>query len=205
LLAVLGPEVGARFAAVHRDHGVDLRTRTALDHLEGDKAVLTDGSTIEVDTVLVGVGAVPNDDLAREAGLAVDNGVLVDAGLRTDHPRIFAAGDVANALHPVLGERIRVEHWQNAIGQGRAAAHALLGEPVSYDDLPYFFTDQYDLGMEYFGHPGAGGFDDLRVEPGSSDDAFSAYWSREGRLVAAMHVNEWDRSEELKERVRAGR
>ena len=205
LLAVLGPEVGARFAAVHRDHGVDLRTRTALDHLDGDKAVLTDGTTIEVDTVLVGVGAVPNDDLAREAGLAVDNGVLVDAGLRTDHHRIFAAGDVANALHPVLGERIRVEHWQNAIGQGKAAAHALLGEPVSYADLPYFFTDQYDLGMEYFGHPGAGGFDDLRLEPGPSDDAFSAYWSRDGRLVAAMHVNEWDRSEELRERVRAGR
>jgi NADPH-dependent 2,4-dienoyl-CoA reductase/sulfur reductase-like enzyme len=205
LLAVLGPEIGARFAAVHRDHGVDLRTRTALDHLEGDQAVLTDGTTIEVDTVLVGVGAVPNDDLARDAGLPVDNGVLVDAGLRTDHPRIFAAGDVANALHPGLGERIRVEHWQNAIGQGRAAAHALLGEPVSYAELPYFFTDQYDLGMEYFGHLGEAGFDDLRLEPGDSDDAFAAYWTRGGRLVAAMHVNEWDRSEELKERVRAGR
>ena len=205
LVAVLGPEIGARFAAVHRGHGVDLRTGTALDHLEGDKAVLTDGTTIEVDTVLVGVGAVPNDDLAREAGLTVDNGVLVDAGLRTAHPRVFAAGDVANAVHPVLGERIRVEHWQNAIGQGRAAAHALLGEPVSYADLPYFFTDQYDLGMEYFGHLGAGGFDDLRIEPGDSDDAFAAYWSREGRLVAAMHVNEWDRSDELRDRVRTGR
>ena len=205
LLAVLGPEIGARFAAVHRRHGVDLRTRTALDPLEGDKAVLTDGTTIEVDPVLVGVGAVPNDELAREAGIAVDNGVLVDAGLRTDHPRVFAAGDVANASHPTLGERIRVEHWQNAISQGGAAAHALLGEPVSYAELPYFFTDQYDLGMEYFGHLGAAGFDDLRVEPGDSDDAFAAYWLREGRLVAAMHVNEWDRSDELRERVRVGR
>jgi NADPH-dependent 2,4-dienoyl-CoA reductase/sulfur reductase-like enzyme len=205
LVAVLGPQIGARFADVHRAHGVDLRTGTALDHLEGGRALLTDGTTIEVDTVLVGVGAVPNDDLAREAGLAVDNGVLVDAGLRTDHPRILAAGDVANALHPGLGERIRVEHWQNAIGQGRAAAHALLREPVSYAELPYFFTDQYDLGMEYFGHLGEAGFDTLRVEPGDSDDAFAAYWSRGERLVAAMHVNQWDRSEELKEGVRAGR
>jgi NADPH-dependent 2,4-dienoyl-CoA reductase/sulfur reductase-like enzyme len=204
LLAVLGPEIGARFAAVHRDHGVDLRTRTALDHLDGGEAVLTDGSTIPVDTVLVGVGVVPNDDLASEAGLRVDNGVLVDSHLRTDHPRIFAAGDVANAMHPVLGERVRVEHWQNAIGQGKTAAHVLLGEPVSYTDLPYFFTDQYDLGMEYFGYIGSGGFDDLTVEPGKTDDAFAAYWSREGRLVAAMHVNQWDRSEELRDRVREG-
>jgi 3-phenylpropionate/trans-cinnamate dioxygenase ferredoxin reductase component len=204
LLAVLGPEVGARFAAVHRDHGVDLRTRTALDHLEGAEALLTDGSTIQVDTVLVGVGVVPNDDLARDAGLRVDNGVLVDARLRTDHPRIYAAGDVANALHPLLGERVRVEHWQNAIGQGKAAAHALLGEPVSYADLPYFFTDQYDLGMEYFGYIGSGGFDELLLEDGKTDDAFAAYWSREGRLVAAMHVNEWDRSDELRDRVREG-
>jgi 3-phenylpropionate/trans-cinnamate dioxygenase ferredoxin reductase component len=202
LLAVLGPEIGARFAAVHRDHGVDLRTRTALDHLEGGEAILTDGSTIPVDTVLVGVGVVPNDDLASEAGLRVDNGVLVDSRLRTDHPRIFAAGDVANALHPLLGERVRVEHWQNAIGQGKTAAHAILGEPVSYADLPYFFTDQYDLGMEYFGYIGSGGFDDLTVEPGKTDDAFAAYWSREGRLVAAMHVNQWDRSDELRDRVR---
>jgi len=205
LLAVLGPEVGQRFAAVHREHGVDVRTRTALDRLEGGTAVLTDGRELDVDTVLVGVGVVPNDELAREAGLATDNGILVDAGLRTARPRVYAAGDVANARHPVLGERIRVEHWQNAIGQGKTVAHAILGEPATYTDLPYFFTDQYDLGMEYFGHIGAGGFDELRLEAGKSDDAFAAYWSREGRLVAAMHVNEWDRSEELKERVRAGR
>lgn len=204
LLAVLGPEVGARFAAVHRDRGVDLRTRTALDHLDGGEAVLTDGSTVPVDTVLVGVGVVPNTELAEAAGLRVDNGVLVDSHLRTDHPAIYAAGDVANALHPVLGERIRVEHWQNALGQGRTAARALLGQPATYDDLPYFFTDQFDLGMEYFGHLGAGGFDELRLEDGT-DGAFAAFWSRRGRLVAAMHVNQWDRSDELRDRVRDGR
>lgn len=204
LLAVLGPEVGARFAAAHREQGVDLRTRTALDHLDGDTAVLTDGSTVPVDTVLVGVGVVPNTELAEDAGLRVDNGVLVDSHLRTDHPAIYAAGDVANALHPVLGERVRVEHWQNALGQGRTAGRALLGQPATYDDLPYFFTDQFDLGMEYFGHLGSGGFDELRLEDGA-DGGFTAFWSRGARLVAAMHVNQWDRSEELRDRVREGR
>ncbi|MCW2761643.1 MAG: FAD-dependent pyridine nucleotide-disulfide oxidoreductase [Marmoricola sp.] len=202
LLAALGPEVAARFAAVHRAHGVDLRLGTGLGVLDGAAAVLSDGARVEPDTLLVGIGAIPNDELARAAGLTVDNGILVDEGLRTSHPAVFAAGDVANAHHPLLGTRIRVEHWQNAISQGRAAAHALLDEPVSYEDLPYFFSDQYDLGMEFFGH--AAGADDVRLEPGDSDDAFSCWWRREGRLVAAMHVNEWDRSDELRERVASG-
>ena len=204
LLAALGPEVGARFAAAHRKRGVDLRTGTGLDHLAGTTATLGDGSTVEVDTVLVGVGAVPNDELARDAGLAVDNGVLVDAGLRSSHPDVFAAGDVANAEHPLLGERVRVEHWQNAISQGKAAAHALAGEEVSFEELPYFYTDQYDLGMEYFGHVGTAGFDDLRIE-GEDPESFACFWWRGDRLVAAMHVNQWDRSDELKGRVQEGR
>ncbi|MGY2876721.1 3-phenylpropionate/trans-cinnamate dioxygenase ferredoxin reductase component [Marmoricola sp. URHA0025 HA25] len=204
LLVALGPEVGARFAAAHRKRGVDLRTGTGLDQLAGATAVLGDGTTIVVDTVLVGVGALPNDELARDAGLAVDNGVLVDAGLRTSHPDVFAAGDVANAEHPLLGERVRVEHWQNAISQGKAAAHALAGEDVSFDELPYFFTDQYDLGMEYFGHIGSAGFDDLRIE-GEDPESFACFWWRGDRLVAAMHVNQWDRSDELRSRVREGR
>jgi 3-phenylpropionate/trans-cinnamate dioxygenase ferredoxin reductase subunit len=201
LLAALGPEVAARFAEVHRAHGVDLRLRTGLDRLEGDVAVLSDGSRVQPETVLVGVGVIPNDSLARAAGLEVDNGILVDPGLRSSHPAVFAAGDVANAEHPLLGGRIRVEHWQNAISQGRAAAHALVGEPVSYDDLPYFFSDQYDLGMEFFGH--VSGQADVQLEPGDSDDAFSCWWRNDGRLVAAMHVNQWDRSDELRERVAA--
>jgi len=204
LLAALGPEVGARFAAAHRKRGVDLRTGTGLDELSGTTARLGDGSTIEVDTVLVGVGAMPNDELARDAGLAVDHGILVDAGLRASHPDVFAAGDVASAEHPLLGERVRVEHWQNAISQGKAAAHALAGEQVSFDDLPYFFTDQFDLGMEYFGHVGSAGFDDLRIE-GDDPESFACFWSRGDRLVAAMHVNQWERSDELKGRVREGR
>ena len=202
LLAALGPDVATRFADVHRAQGVDLRTRTGLDRLEGTVAVLTDGTRIEPDTVLVGIGAVPSVELAADAGLSVDNGVLVDSGLRTSHPAVFAAGDLANAAHPVLGTRIRVEHWQNAISQGRAAAHALLGEPVSYEDLPYFFSDQYDIGMEFFGH--AEGAQDVQVEAGESDDAYSCWWRRDGRLVAAMHVNQWDRSDEIRDRVAQG-
>jgi len=200
LLGVLGPEIGARFAEVHRAHGVDLRTGTQVDHLNGGTVFLTDGTELDVETVFVAVGAIPNDDLARAAGLAVDRGILVDAGLRTSAPDVFAAGDVAHAEHPVLGERIRVEHWQNAIGQGRAAAHALLGEAVRFGDLPYFFTDQYDLGMEYFGHVGAAGFDRLDVEDGA-EGSFAAFWHRGDQLLAAMHVNQWDRSDELKARV----
>ena len=129
--------------------------------------MLSDGSRVEPDTVLVGIGAIPNVELAQAAGLSVDNGILVDEGLRTSHPSVFAAGDVANAQHPVLGTRMRVEHWQNAISQGRAAAHALLGEPVSYEDLPYFFTDQYDLGMEFFGHARRSA-DDVQLEPATA-------------------------------------
>ena len=202
LLAVLGAEVATRFADVHRGHGVDLRLSTSLERLDGSAAMLSDGSRVEPDTVLVGIGVLPDDELARAAGLDVDNGILVDKGLRSSHPAVFAAGDVANAHHPVLGTRIRVEHWQNAISQGRAAAHALLGEPVSFEELPYFFTDQYDLGMEFFGH--AAGADDVRLEPGESDEAFSCWWRRDGRLVAAMHVNQWDRSDELRARVASG-
>jgi 3-phenylpropionate/trans-cinnamate dioxygenase ferredoxin reductase component len=204
LLAALGPEVGARFADAHRKRGVDLRTGVGLSHLDGGTAVLDEGSTVDVDTVLIGIGAVPNVALGDAAGLAVDNGIVVDAGLRTSAPDIFAAGDVANAVHPVLGELVRVEHWQNAIGQGRTAAHALAGEEVTYTDLPYFFTDQYDLGMEYFGHVGSAGFDRMQIEDGSGDEVFAAYWWRGDRLVAAMHVNQWDRSDELKARVAEG-
>ena len=134
-------------------------------------------------------------------------GRSVHAGLRTSHPDVFAAGDVANHAHPFVKERVRVEHWQNAVSQGKAAAHALLGEPVVYDDLPSFFSDQYDLGLEYFGHPGSAGTDSVRIEAGSGDDAeaLTARWYRGDTLVAAMHVNEWDRSEELAEQVRAAR
>lgn len=206
LLNVLGPELGQRLAEVHRRHGVDLRTSTSLEVLQDRRARISGGSELEVDTVLVGIGAVPDDALARDAGLDVDNGILVDGGLRTSHPDVFAAGDVANHEHPLLNERVRVEHWQSAVSQGKTAAHALMGEAVAYDELPSFFSDQYDVGLEYFGHPGSAGTDRVVIEDGSSgEDSLIARWYRGDLLVAAMHVNEWDRSDELKDQVRAAR
>lgn len=201
LAAALGEEVGARFAALQRSRGVDLRTGTVLDHVEGNEAVLSDGSVLHPETVLVGVGAVPNDELARAAGLEVDNGILVDAGLRTSHPDVFAAGDVARIEHPLVGERVRVEHWQNAIDQGRAAARSLVGEESGGAELPYFFTDQFDWGMEYFGYVPTGSrpHGDLSETWGG----FVARWRDGDRTLAAMHVNEWDHSDALRAEVDA--
>lgn len=138
LVTVLGPEVAQLFADLHRAHGVDLRLGTAVD----------EAALAAADLVIVGIGAIPQTELAEQAGLEVDHGVLVDERLRTSDPDIYAVGDVANHQHPVLGRRIRVEHWDTAIEQGKVAAHNLMGEDERYTHLPYFFTDQYDLGME---------------------------------------------------------
>ena len=158
LLRVLGPQMAQVFAGLHRENGVDLRLGVTVAAVRGEAASavtgveLGDGSVVEADAVVVGVGVSPNVDLARSAGLDVDNGVLVDASLRSSDPHIFAAGDVANAQHPVLGRRIRVEHWANALHQPEVVAKSMLGRDAVYDRLPYFFTDQYDLGMEYVGY-----------------------------------------------------
>ncbi|HET7356025.1 MAG TPA: FAD-dependent oxidoreductase [Nocardioidaceae bacterium] len=195
LLRVLGPEVARIFADLHRAQGVDLRTSIGLAGIEkqGDRAVvrLEDGTSLDADLVVVGVGVTPNVELAERAGLKTDNGVLVDEHLRSSDPEVYAAGDVANATHPVLGRPVRVEHWDNAIEQGRAAARSMLGEEVSYDRLPYFFTDQYDLGMEYVGHVGPDGYDEV-VLRGDPAGVFTAFWLGGGRVLAGMHVNDWD-------------
>jgi 3-phenylpropionate/trans-cinnamate dioxygenase ferredoxin reductase subunit len=201
LLRVLGPEVAGTFADLHRDHGVDLRTSVrvaAVEAADGGAVVrLEGGAAVEADLLVVGVGVSPNDALAREAGLATDNGILVDERLRTSDPDVFAAGDVANQQHPRLGRRIRVEHWDTAIEQGKAAARNMLGLDAPYDRLPYFFSDQYDLGMEYVGSVGPEGYDDVLVSPGKEAGAFTAYWLREGVVQAAMQVNSWDESDGL--------
>jgi 3-phenylpropionate/trans-cinnamate dioxygenase ferredoxin reductase subunit len=141
-------------------------------------------------------------DLAQAAGLEVDNGVLVDASLRTSDPDIFAAGDIANELHPVLGQRLRVEHWANAQNQGLAAARAMLGQDVSYDDIPYVYTDQFDLGMEYSGYASLAK-DATVVYRGDTDSGeFIAFWVADGRVVAGMNVNVWDVNEAIQGIIR---
>jgi 3-phenylpropionate/trans-cinnamate dioxygenase ferredoxin reductase subunit len=195
---VLGLEVGAVYRDLHRDHGVDLRMEAGVVGFEGDGRVervrLQHGAAIACDAVVVGVGAAPRTGLAEAAGLAVENGVLVDGRLETSVPGIFAAGDVANHLHPVLG-RLRVEHWDNALHQGPAAARAMLGADAPYARTPYFFSDQYDVGMEYAGHPAGWDRVVLRGDPATRE--FIAFWLAGGRVVAGMNVNVWDVAEDI--------
>lgn len=196
LLRVLGREVATTFAELHLTHGVDLRLGATVEAFEatgphGVTVRLGDGAELDADLVVVGIGVAPNDALAEAAGLDVDNGVLVDEWLRASDPHVYAAGDVANQLHPSLGRRIRVEHWDTAIHQGRAAARSMLGGEEAYARLPYFFTDQYDLGMEYVGTVGPDGYDEVVVR-GDPAGTHTAFWLRDGRVLAGMHVNDWD-------------
>ncbi len=189
---VLGREIGASFAELHREHGVDLRLGASVDAIDGGTVRLGDGHQVSPDLVVVGIGAGPDDRLAAEAGLDTDGGVLVDGRLRASDQHVFAAGDVANHDHPTLG-RLRVEHWDNAIEQGKHAARSLLGDEAPYDRQPYFFTDQYDLGMEYVGHVGPDGYDEVVVRGDlTGDRVFSALWVKDGQVVAGMHANDWD-------------
>ncbi|MBO0827798.1 MAG: NAD(P)/FAD-dependent oxidoreductase [Streptosporangiales bacterium] len=196
LRAALGDELGGWFGSVHRAHGVDLRLGTGIARITGEKAttgvVTGDGTEIAADAVVVGVGITPNVELAERAGLSVDNGVLVDARLGTSHPDVYAAGDVANGFLPRYGRHVRVEHWANALNGGPAAARAMLGEDVTYDRIPYFFTDQYDVGMEFSGWFPPGGYDGVVLRGSLDEGAFFSFWLSGGRVVAGMHVNMWD-------------
>jgi NADPH-dependent 2,4-dienoyl-CoA reductase/sulfur reductase-like enzyme len=205
LVRVLGPEVARTFAALHRAHGADLRVNTEVSRIEASGGVaivtLADGSSIEAELLVVGIGVTPDTSLAEGAGLSTDNGVLVDDRLRSSEPDIFAAGDIANAYHPLLGRYVRVEHWDNAIGQGVVAAQNMLGKEVSYDRLPYFFSDQYDLGMEYLGNVGPDGYDHIVVRGTPDKGTFTAFWLREGRVLAGMHANDWDAMDSIRQIV----
>ncbi len=198
LVRIVGPEVAEVFANLHREHGVDLRTGVEVAQIGPTSLTLQGGDTVEFDTLLVGIGAVPNVELAETAGLKVDNGVLVDEHLRTSDPHIFAAGDVANADNTALGYRLRVEHWDTAIKQGELAAANILGADKSNDALPYFFTDQYDFGMEYVGNPGPEGFDSVTLTGDVPGRVFRAFWLRDGIVVAAMHGNDWDAIDQVR-------
>ena len=203
LLGVLGPEVARVFADLHREHDVDLRLGVGVDAIEAGEGGasdvrLADGTSLPADLVVVGIGVQPEVGLAREAGLAVGDGVLVDGRLRSSDPDIFAVGDIAGHDHPVLGRRIRVEHWDNAIHQARAAARVMLGGDQPYDRLPYFFTDQYDLGMEYVGSVGPDGYDEVVIRGDVSSRVFTALWLQGRRVVAAMHANDWDQIDPIR-------
>ena len=209
LLRVLGPEVAQVFAGLHRERGVDLRFGVQVSEITGaggraSGVALADGSHVAADAVVVGVGIAPNIQLAEAAGLAVRNGVVVDAGLRSSHPDIFAAGDVACAYHPALGRHIRVEHWANALNQPQAAARSMLGQDVAYDQVPYFYTDQYDLGMEYAGYVEPGGYDRVVFRGDAERREFIAFWLSGGRVLAGMNVNIWDASDAIQALVRGG-
>ena len=208
LLAALGETVGEVFAALHRDHGVDLRLEAQVEEIEtkADRATglkLRDGSTVAADNVLVAVGAQPNIELAEQAGLSMsDGGVAVDASLRSSDPDIYAVGDIAAAEHPLFGTRIRTEHWANALKQPAVAVAGMLGKPGEYDELPYFFTDQYDLGMEYAGH--APSFDRVVFRGDVAGREFVAFWlDGESRVLAGMNVNIWDVLDDVKALIRS--
>jgi NADPH-dependent 2,4-dienoyl-CoA reductase/sulfur reductase-like enzyme len=208
----IGPELGEVFASLHRSHGVTFRFGEGVGELRGSAAaagrvtavVTSAGSEVPADLVVVGIGAVPNTALAEQAGLAVDNGILVSEGLRTEDPDIFAVGDVANWFNPLLGRRIRVEHWGNALAGGPAAARSMLGQDVSYDLVPYFFSDQYDLGMETAGVPEPGGYDDVVYRGDKHSLEFIAFWLNDGAVVAGMNVNVWDVTDDIQALIRSG-
>ena len=202
---IFGREIGSFYRDVHAQHGIELALGEGVEAFEGDGAIArvrtSAGRVIDCDFAVVGIGVMPRVELAQAAGLKVDNGIVVDANLQTSAPNVFAAGDVASAWHPVYAERIRLEHWANALNQGPAAARAMLGDPVSYDDIPYFFSDQYDVGMEYAGYAPA--WDEVVFRGDRGAGEFVAFWLREGRVVAGMNVNVWDINEHVQALIRS--
>jgi 3-phenylpropionate/trans-cinnamate dioxygenase ferredoxin reductase component len=210
LHSVVGAEIGEVFANLHRDHGVDLRFGDGVAEFEGDGTAVTgvgttSGATLPADVVIVGVGIAPNTELAQAAGLTVDNGVVTDARLRTSDPDIYAAGDVARWQSPLFGRGLRVEHWANANDGGPAAARSMLGGTDDYDVVPFFFSDQYDLGLEYAGDIGPDGYDEVVVRGDLKAREFVALWVRSGCVVAGMNANVWDVQDDIQALIRAGR
>ena len=209
--AAIGPRLGTVFMDRHSEAGVQFRLPASAKEIRGDDAgrvtaVVTDaGETLSADLVVIAIGVVPQTALAEEAGLTIGNGIQVDSGLRTSAEGIFAAGDVASALHPVTGQYARSEHWANAISGGKVAAQSMLGRDAVLDDIPYFYTDQFDLGMEYSGYGALTKDADVVVRGSLEDREFVAFWLREDRVVAGMNVNVWDVQEEIQDLIRSGR
>ena len=213
LYGVLGPELGGKFADLHRSHGVEFRFEESAAEFNAvgpgsakvGSVITTSGAELPADAVVVGIGAVPNDGLARSAGLEVTTGVVTDSALRTSDPDIFAAGDVASSYLPLLGRHLRMDHWSNALNGGKAAAKSMLGQPVEYNRVPYFYSDQYELGMECLGLPIPGTYDQVVYRGDSDTLEFIAFWLNQGRLVAGMNINVWDVTGDIETLIRSGR
>jgi 3-phenylpropionate/trans-cinnamate dioxygenase ferredoxin reductase subunit len=204
---VLGATLGQFYADVHRTHGVDLVPRARVERLEGagrvERVRLAGGQAIDCDIVVVGIGVEPATDLAEGAGIATDDGIVASERLETSVPGVYAAGDVASAFHPFYGRRLRVEHWANALNQPATAAAAMLGKPAAYDRLPYFFSDQYDVGMEYTGY--APTWDEVVFRGDPAGGEFIAFWIDDGRVAAGMNVNVWDVADAIETLIRSRR
>ena len=202
---LFGEEVGAFYRDVHAQHGVELLLGDGVRSFDGDGAVsrvtTTAGKSVECDFVVVGIGVAPRVGLAEAAGIKTDDGIVVDEHLRSSAPDVFAAGDVAHAWHPFYKQQIRVEHWANALNQGPAAARAMLGDEAGYERLPYFFSDQYDVGMEYAGH--AIDWDEVVFRGSRDSGEFVAFWLQDGRVVAGMNVNVWDVNQHVQDLIRS--
>src|SRR4249919_1679954 len=215
LYRALGSELGEMFTDLHREHGVEFRFGESVSEIRGPGAgggagqvgevITSSGAVVAADLVVVGIGAVPNTGLAAAAGLEVGNGVVTDAALRTSDTSIYAAGDVANSYHPLLGRRVRVEHWANALSAGPAAARSMLGQDVAYDPVPYFYSDQYDLGMETAGLPEPGTYDQVLYRGDRPGREFVAFWLAGGAVVAGMNVNVWDVNDDIQALIRSGK
>jgi 3-phenylpropionate/trans-cinnamate dioxygenase ferredoxin reductase component len=202
LAAVMGEQVGELYAEFHRQHGVEFRFGATVEGFEGTGAVtgvrISGGEVLPADLVVVGVGVQPNAELAAEAGIEVatreaGSGIVAGPDLRTSAEDVYAAGDVVRWDHPLFGRPVRVEHWQNAKDSGATAAKAMLGQEVAHDGIPYFFTDQFDLGMEYVGDIPHGTSYEVVLRGDPSTGAYLAFWlDSEHHVLAGMHVNLWD-------------
>jgi 3-phenylpropionate/trans-cinnamate dioxygenase ferredoxin reductase subunit len=203
----IGPQLGEFYRDVHLDHGVEMHLETSIRALRGDGSVgeveLSDGTTLSADVVVAGLGVTPRVELAESAGLTLDNGVRTTKHLAASAPGVFAAGDVANAWHPVLHRNVRLEHWSSALNQGPVAARNMLGRPTPYVKIPYFYSDQYDISMEYSGL--AIEWDRLVFRGDPKNREFIAFWLKDRRLLAGMNVNVWDVADPIATLVASGR
>ena len=203
----LGAGVGQIYLGLHRDHGVEFLPETTVAHFEGEhrveRVVTSDGAVVDADFVVVGIGVAPRTGLLEGGHLEINDGLVVNEHLESSSPGVFAAGDVANAWHPFYRRSIRVEHWANALNQAPVAAKSMLGKDATYDEIPYFFSDQYDAGMEYSGY--ATDWDEVVFRGDPAEREFIAFWLKDERIVAGMNMNVWDVSDPIRELIRLRR